>query len=1142
VGGPNPDTVGGGGSNDFAAQVSGLILTAEGSFISVTPGIGETGNTYGPPNCSPIATNVANAFTLQLNTNTFPISSTSVCSGPIQNWVKCGWQQFVFDNNATQAYIQYWLENYGTTGTACPAGWFSYPSPSNPNEVDCYTNSDIGIGIPSQTMADLSKITMTATAESGATDTLLLGTASGDLTALGSDSLLNLAQRWHAAEFNIFGDGCSSQANFSNGSTIVVKTSVDDRSLETPKCVAESFTGETDNLTLVPPCCPYAGASPNIQFMESNAAFPTATCGSSGLQAFTSLHSFSFSDGEYPNGLVQATNGDLYGTTNFGAEYAGTVYKITPSGTLTTVYSFCSQSNCTDGDGPLAGLVQATNGDLYGTTGNGGANGGGTVFKITPSGTLTTLYSFCYYGNLCPDGSYPVAGLIQATNGDLYGTTYWGGANGKYNGTVFKITPSGTLTTLYRFCSQGGCTDGSEPAAGLVQAANGNLYGTTEEGGANNAGTVFKITPSGTLTTLYSFCSQSGCTDGESPKCGGDGQSTPLGQPFAAALQVCVTDAAGNPIPGWPVSFRVTPGTNGAGGAFNSSPPMPALTNASGSAAAPALTANGIAGTFTVTASAGALSVTFTLTNLAYTLGDSSATVASTAGSGSLLLLAGGPWTAGSNAAWLQVSGSSSGAGNASIQFAYAANPNVASRNGMLTISGLTFTITQAGANYIPVPLVEKMVSTGLKSPRAVAVDTAGNVYFADTSNNAIKEWSAATQQVSVLVSSGLNVPTGVAVDAQGNVYIADSKNNAIKEWSAVTGEVTPLVSSGLSSPIGVAVDTQGNVYFSDAGHNMIKEWVAATHQVAELVSSGLDHPEGVAVDVQGNIYFADTSNDAIKERSAGGQVSTLVSTGLNLPVGIAVDGDGNVYFADTGNGAIKEWSPADGQATVLLSSGLKSPEGVAVDGQGNVYIADTSNNALKRFSTVYLALGATSRTETSSAGTDSIPVQVIPASAPLTATCSQSWLTIGGTSGGAISFSFLANTSTNSRTAQIDVMGQSAAITQSGDTPAAIAETSGNGQTAIARHSFASRLEVRVTDAAGQDIKGANVTFTVLPGSNGASGTFASSPPMPVATNASGSATAPALTANGVAGTFEVLASAGGATATFTFTLTITK
>jgi uncharacterized repeat protein (TIGR03803 family) len=255
---------------------------------------------------------------------------------------------------------------------------------------------------------------------------------------------------------------------------------------------------------------------------------------------FTTLFSFDNTDGDTPfAGLVQGTDGTLYGTTpSGGANDGGTVFKITPSGTLTTIYNFCSQINngiCSDGIAPLAGLFQAANGDFYGTTVFGGANANrrcngsscGTVFKITPTGTLTTIYSFCSQAN-CTDGANPTARLIQATDGNLYGATYYGGTHGGACGylgcgTVFTITPSGGLTTVHSFDG----TDGKQPAGGLIQATNGNLYGTTYEGGANNCryvpfgcGTVFKMTPGGELTTLYRFCAQANCTDGAQPRAG----------------------------------------------------------------------------------------------------------------------------------------------------------------------------------------------------------------------------------------------------------------------------------------------------------------------------------------------------------------------------------------------------------------------------------------------------------------------------------------------------------------------------------------------------------------------------------------------------------------------------------------------
>ena len=299
----------------------------------------------------------------------------------------------------------------------------------------------------------------------------------------------------------------------------------------------------------------------------------------------TTLASFDGTNGADPQApLVQATNGYLYGTTlnggtsTFGTD--GTIFKITPSGTLTSLYSFCKQSGCPDGyvvpaglmqasngylygttedgggccgtvfrislggtlktlddltveDGsgpyPTAGLVQSSDGNLYGTTVGGGVYGAGTVFRMTPGGTLTTIFSFCPLpAPTCPstdslaNGWMPAAGLVQGTNGELYGTTSGGGTNpggGSYGpGTIFKITPSGALTTLYSFCSksnsQNSCLDGYGPIATLVQATNGYFYGTTTAGGANNAGTIFRMTPAGALTTLYNFCSQTGCADG----------------------------------------------------------------------------------------------------------------------------------------------------------------------------------------------------------------------------------------------------------------------------------------------------------------------------------------------------------------------------------------------------------------------------------------------------------------------------------------------------------------------------------------------------------------------------------------------------------------------------------------------------
>lgn len=223
----------------------------------------------------------------------------------------------------------------------------------------------------------------------------------------------------------------------------------------------------------------------------------------------TTLHQFDGTDGAESVGrLFQATNGEFYGTTQIGgADDYGTVFSMTSSGTLTTLHSFTGGA---DGANPYGGVVQGTDGNFYGTTEYGG-DGYGVVFKITPSGTLTTLYSFQFND---PNGGLPHGELVQGANGDFYGTTYSYGVNEA--GTVYKITASGTLTLVYTFCSQTNCTDGDLPFNGLIQGTDGNFYGTTEGGGDNGGyGTVFEITPSGTLTSLHSF---NGTTDGSYPE------------------------------------------------------------------------------------------------------------------------------------------------------------------------------------------------------------------------------------------------------------------------------------------------------------------------------------------------------------------------------------------------------------------------------------------------------------------------------------------------------------------------------------------------------------------------------------------------------------------------------------------------
>lgn len=225
------------------------------------------------------------------------------------------------------------------------------------------------------------------------------------------------------------------------------------------------------------------------------------------------LYSFgaSATDGVVPNGpLVVDSSGNVYGTTVDGGVnglYDGTVFKISAAGTETTLYSF--GASATDGQVPIGGLVIDAAGNLYGTTEYGGVNGDGTVFKIDTAGEETILHSF---GIGFTDGGVPSAGLIMDSAGDLYGMTDLGGANG--GGTVFKIDAAGKETILYSFAANS--SDGVHPSGGLIMDGAGNLYGTTRAGGFGY-GTVFKLNSSGTETVLYAIGAS---LDGEYPEGG----------------------------------------------------------------------------------------------------------------------------------------------------------------------------------------------------------------------------------------------------------------------------------------------------------------------------------------------------------------------------------------------------------------------------------------------------------------------------------------------------------------------------------------------------------------------------------------------------------------------------------------------
>jgi uncharacterized repeat protein (TIGR03803 family) len=191
--------------------------------------------------------------------------------------------------------------------------------------------------------------------------------------------------------------------------------------------------------------------------------------------------------------LTLASDGNFYGTTdNGGSDNGGTVFKVTTNGVLTTLVSFTGDN----GWGPN-GLTQGSDGNFYGTTYDGGSNYGGTVFQVTPNGVLTTLVSFTYYND---NGASPLGRLTLGSDGNFYGTTEYSSHD---NGTVFQVTTNGVLTTLWLFTGDDG--NGVNPEAGLTLGSDGNFYGTTRYGCCGYHGTVFQVTTNGVLTTLASF-------------------------------------------------------------------------------------------------------------------------------------------------------------------------------------------------------------------------------------------------------------------------------------------------------------------------------------------------------------------------------------------------------------------------------------------------------------------------------------------------------------------------------------------------------------------------------------------------------------------------------------------------------------
>jgi len=238
-------------------------------------------------------------------------------------------------------------------------------------------------------------------------------------------------------------------------------------------------------------------------------------------QTFSIFAPFNGTNGIEPSTVIQATDGNYYATTigHGDAVEFGNMVKITPAGEISTLYNFCSKPHCSDGAWPATPPILGSDGNLYGVTSGGGSylnNGGGwgIVYKLTLGGKLTVLHTFCTV-DPCLDGEAP-GGIMQAADGTLYGTTF---SAGEFNGgTLFKITTAGAFSVVHSFCSLTNCADGQWPEFPPIQGSDGNLYGTTSSGGPAHAGVLYDLTPSGRFNVVHTFlCGSTICNRGGHP-------------------------------------------------------------------------------------------------------------------------------------------------------------------------------------------------------------------------------------------------------------------------------------------------------------------------------------------------------------------------------------------------------------------------------------------------------------------------------------------------------------------------------------------------------------------------------------------------------------------------------------------------
>ncbi len=717
--------------------------------------------------------------------------------------------------------------------------------------------------------------------------------------------------------------------------------------------------------------------------------------------------------------LVQGGDSNFYGTTfSGGTSSNGTVFRITPSGAETNLYSFGSQPN--DGNSPFAELVQGSDSNFYGTTFFGGTStncfgGCGTVFRITPSGAETNLYSFVGPPN---DGANPGAGLVQGSDSNFYGTTEQGGANGL--GTVFRISPSGAETNLYSFGSQP--NDGTDPFAVLVQGSDSNFYGTTSGGGTNGAGTVFKLT----------LCDFSIDHTNAAFTAAGGSDSVSVTTSNGCAWTASTTNS-------W---ITITAGSSGTG---NGTVSYSVAANASSSVLTGTVT---IAGQrFTVTE--GGIACTFLIdpTNGVFTAAGGVGGVSVTAPNGCA-------WTAISNSGFITITAGSSGSGNGSVSYSVATNANATIQTGTMTIAGQTFTVTEAAAacNVSPASTNASFSAAGGSSSVVI------------TANGTNCSWTAVSN------SGFITITAGSSGSGNGSVSytVAINSNTTIQTGSmTIAGQTFTVTQAALACNVSPA---STNASFSAAGGSSSVvitangtncSWTAVSNSGFIMITAGSSGSGNGSV----SYTVAANSNTTIQTgtMTIAGQVFTVTEAAAACNVSpastnasfSAAGGSSNVVI--TANGTNCSWTAVSNSGFITITAGSSG------SGNGSVsYTVATNANATIQTGSMTIAGQTFTVTEAAAAcnvsptstnasfsaagGSSNVVITANGTNCSWTAVSNSDFITItaggSGSGNGSVSYTVAANTNMTTLIGTMTIAGQTFTVTQAA-LPCSVSPTS---------------------------------------------------------------------------------------------------